>query len=280
MNNREKILRSLNLAGVEWELDLSKAKPFQRVEGQGLRVEGECVDPSTLNPPPSTPQTLPKAEFAVPKAAEVLSDADILETARRLAAADDLVGAIRGFVQHPLYAGARNTVLPHGGKELRAQSSEFRAEDGSAERNSELCTLNSALLVITDIPSQADDAAGAILSGPEGELFDKMMAAIGLSRDRIAITPLVFWRPPGGRSPTADELSFCRPFIDRIIKDVGAARILTLGALAAKEIAGLVLPRDHGKAVGNVIATYKPDFIAANPGVKGEVWAAIRKITS
>lgn len=229
MTNAKNILKSLAMAGVEWELESRDTKHEIR---------------NTV------------AEFRAPKPAAPMSAVGIMEIALRLAASPDLVGGIRAFAGHPLYAGAKNTVVPAG---IRPSV---------------------RLLVVTDIPSLSDDSTGIILSGPEGELFDKMIAAIGLSRADVAVTPLVFWRPAGGRTPTADELKFCRPFVDRIIKETLPKKILLLGSLAAKEIAGANLPRDHGKQIENMIPIYKPEFIIQNPAVKKEVWTALKLVIS
>jgi DNA polymerase len=218
MQEKIKILKSLNMAGVEWEL---------------------------RDAPLSSPG------FVAPMAHVVRSGAGIMEIAKGLAAMPDIPDAIKSFREHPLFGGAKNTVPPI------------------------LCA-KPKLIVITDIPSLADDNSGAILSGAEGEFFDKMLGAIGLARKDCAISPLVFWRPAGGRTPTKEELSFCRPFIDRIIADAPETKILTLGALAAKEIADAALPRDHGKMFGNVIPIYRPDFVMANPLLKRDVWNAIK----
>ena len=234
MTDAEKILKSMAMAGVEWEI--GDSGPGVRNPESGIRI--------------------PNPEFRAPKPAAPVSADGIMEIAARRAAGPDIITAIKGFAEHPLFAGAKNTVVP------------FAVRAGAR------------LLVVTDMPSLVDDVCGNILSGAEGDLFDKMIGAIGLVRGDIAITPLVFWRPAGGRTPTADELRFCRPFVDRVIAETAAERILTLGALAAKEIAGAALPRDHGKLFGNVIPIYKPDFIMRNPGVKQDVWKALKLIAN
>jgi DNA polymerase len=232
MRDTEKILKSLALAGVEWELE-PRAGPHGAARN----------DPGTAAAP----------GFSAPKALAPVSAADILKIAKRRAEHADIVEAIKGFAEHPLHKSARNTVCPAIAGDCR-------------------------LMVITDAPSLADDRSGTILSGDEGELLDKMLAAIGLSRESVSITPLVFWRPAGGRAPTADEIAWCRPFVEKITAACG--KILTLGALAAKEIAGASLPREHGKVFGNVVPIYKPDFIIQNPAVKKDVWNALQVLKS
>ncbi|MDR1072047.1 MAG: uracil-DNA glycosylase, partial [Rickettsiales bacterium] len=261
MRDSENILKSLALAGVEWELDEpgSKSAPPESAVRAGKSTNARAAAAAEA------------PRFSAPIAAKPLSNAAVLEIARRLAAADDIFGAIESFREHPLFSGAKNTVPP-------------QIPNGAPGGQCEV-----PLLVVADIPSLADDACGRILSGAEGELFDKMISAVGFSRGDIAITPLVFWRPAGGRAPGADELAFCRPFVGRIVAMTRPKKILTLGALAAMEIAGASLPRDHGKVKGSivdspksmdVIPIYKPDFILANPAVKKDVWEALKGLVS
>ncbi|MDR1027448.1 MAG: uracil-DNA glycosylase [Rickettsiales bacterium] len=270
MAGPESILKSLALAGVEWEL-------CEQVSGNREQVSGANVEKKGIIPEPNSPSLanthwqLPKAtdgvvekigergsatpastNFVAPSAP--VSSAAVATAAGQAAGGEsDLATAIKNFTIHPLAKGAKNPVPP-------------------------LLNANCSLLVITDIPSAADDASGKILSGPEGELFDKMMSAIGLARTQISITPLVFWRPAGGRTPTEEELAGARPFVDAVLAAHPNCKILTLGALAAKTIAGATLPRDHGKPFDRVIPIYKPDYILANPGVKGDVWNALKSI--
>ncbi|MDR2769921.1 MAG: uracil-DNA glycosylase [Rickettsiales bacterium] len=262
MVRQEKILRYLALAGVEWELRESEqsdaAAPADRDEDFAGRLAADlraCRDGGSVRTALlSGTSGRERVSFVAPKAP--LSGASIIEIARKKAKGADITAAISSFIEHPLSIGAKNMVPPAIG--------------------------GSALLCITDMPSAIDDACGRILSGPDGELFDKMISAIGLSRTQISITPLVFWRPAGGRSLADDEIAACRPFIERIAADMSFARILTLGATAAFEIGGLSLPREHGKsferfgAIGTAI--YKPDFIIANPTVKKDVWEALQRL--
>ena len=263
MDEISKTLAYLAFSGVEWEL----APRVFTEPSSGPNAAAAHGANGTFPPLSASAGGAGGASFSAPKAARPQSAESILAEARRLAEQDDIVRAATEFKDHPLFSGAKNTVAPSLSDKCR-------------------------LLVITDIPSASDDAGGRILSGAEGELFDKMMAAINLSRADISITPLVFWRPAGGRPPTADELSFCRPFVDRVIADSVAEKILLLGAVAAREIAGLNLPREHGKVATVIaaaksadakksfrcVATYKPDFIIANPSVKKNVWEAIKLV--
>jgi DNA polymerase len=178
-------------------------------------------------------------------------------TARSLAGGAGDLGALKsaiGGFDHPLKQFANNTVMPFFGKKA-------------------------GLLIVTDIPSGGDDASGNILTGPAGELMDKMLSAIESDRAEASIVPLVFWRTPGGRAPAREELDLARPFVDRAAELLEPAAILTLGTLAATEIAGAKLPGQHGVIFENkIMPIYHPNFLILKPGAKREVWEALQSL--
>ena len=92
------------------------------------------------------------------------------------------------------------------------------------------------LLVIGDPPGVEEDRGGHPIAGPEGVLFDRMLASIGLTRQQILCTPLIPWRPPGGRAPYAGELAVCLPFLHRLIVLAAPRRTVLLGADAVRAL--------------------------------------------
>lgn len=185
-----------------------------------------------------------------------------IETANAMASRpttmDALIRMILEF-NHPLRAGATNVVAPTA------------------------ATNPNGLVVITDIPSSDDDSSGRVLSGAAGELMDKMLAAIGMSRENVSIIPLMFWRTPGGRTPTRIELDLARPFVNRAIELLEPRAILTLGTLAATEVAGTDLMRNHGNEVIlpndiHVFPIYHPNYLILKPGAKASVWTVLQNV--
>jgi len=79
------------------------------------------------------------------------------------------------------------------------------------------------LLVIGEPPSAEDDRAGRPFAGPAGGTLDRMLASIALDRSKLLLAPLIPWRPPGNRPPTAAEVAICLPFLHRLIQ-LSAAR--------------------------------------------------------
>lgn len=92
------------------------------------------------------------------------------------------------------------------------------------------------LLVIGPPPGVEEDRSGHPIAGSEGVLFDRMLASIDLSRPAILCTPLIPWRPPGGRAPYAGEMGVCLPFLHRLIVLAAPRRLVLLGVEAVRAV--------------------------------------------
>lgn len=90
------------------------------------------------------------------------------------------------------------------------------------------------LMLIGEAPGAEEDRQGLPFVGPSGQLLDRMLAAIGLDRRAAWITNVIFWRPPGNRSPTTAEVAICQPFVERQIELLRPQHILFLGGSAAR----------------------------------------------
>ena len=83
-------------------------------------------------------------------------------------------------------------------------------------------------MVIGEAPGADEDRLGKPFVGRSGQLLDRMLAAIGLDRQsNVYITNILFWRPPGNRKPTDDEIAACLPFVWRHIA-LGRPRVVLL----------------------------------------------------
>lgn len=236
-------LRDLFMAGVRWELS-ENSVGFMEMMSRASATMTRTRTAHTIVPP--TSPVLPVS----------------VETANAMATRPTTTAALDRMIEefnHPLRSGVSNVVMPH-------------------------CAPNpNGVMIITDIPSSDDDAAGKILTGAAGELLDKMLGAIGLSRDLVSITPLLFWRTPGGRTPSRIELDLSRPFVNRFIELTEPRIIITLGTIAATEIAGIDLMRAHGVPVDlpngvHVFPIYHPNFLILKPASKREVWDALQNV--
>ena len=98
------------------------------------------------------------------------------------------------------------------------------------------------ILFVGEGPGYHEDVQGRPFVGRSGELLDKQIAAMGLSREQIFIANVVKCRPPNNRTPIATEVHACRDYLQRQIAIIQPKVIITLGGPAAK----LLLETDTG----------------------------------
>lgn len=154
---------------------------------------------------------------------------------------------------------------------------------------------NADIMLIGDIPAADEDRAGKAFMGQSGQLLDKILACIDLSRTEDApqqsayLTNVLNWRPPGNRSPTNAEISLSTPFVERHIQLAAPKLIILCGGVAAKTLLGSgdsisklrkkwhdYTPQTAALADGvtpiPTIVTYHPSYLLQNPAQKKAVW--------
>jgi DNA polymerase len=134
-------------------------------------------------------------------------------------------------------------------------------------------------LFIGEGPGAEEDARGEPFVGQAGKLLDAMLAALGVARgDGVYIANAVKCRPPGNRTPEADEMAACRPYLLRQIELLQPRVIVLLGKAAAhallhedKALATLRGKRfEHGGIA--VAVTYHPAYLLRNLPEKAKAW--------
>ena len=118
------------------------------------------------------------------------------------------------------------------------------------------------------------------MSGAAGEMLDKMLGAIGITRDQVSIIPLVFWRAPGGRTVTEEEYALAKPFALRAMDfaKVSGIRnqepvVLALGSNIEKHIT------DTWSLIPDTFFTIPhPNYLILKPDAKKDAWAELQKI--
>ncbi len=177
--------------------------------------------------------------------------------AREATTLEELHHILEGFEGCPLRFTAKNLCFADGNPEAR-------------------------VMFIGEAPGADEDIQGKPFVGRAGKLLDKMLAAIGLDRSSAYITNVVYWRPPGNRTPTPQETQVCRPFIERQIELADPDILVFLGGAAAKEMLkrseGILKMRgkwfdfDTGKRTVKAIATLHPAYLLRQPGQKRLAW--------
>ncbi len=94
------------------------------------------------------------------------------------------------------------------------------------------------LMFVGEGPGADEDARGEPFVGRAGQKLNEMIRAIGLERERVYIANVVKCRPPDNRTPEADEIATCSPFLFRQIEAIRPRAIVALGSPAAKTLLG------------------------------------------
>jgi uracil-DNA glycosylase family 4 len=134
-------------------------------------------------------------------------------------------------------------------------------------------------LFIGEGPGAEEDQSGEPFVGQAGKLLDAMLTAVGLQRGReVYIANVVKCRPPGNRTPLAEEAAACAPLLDRQIELIRPKIIVALGRTAITRLTGseaamaAVRGRVHTYRNIPVIATYHPAYLLRNLPEKLKAW--------
>ena len=148
------------------------------------------------------------------------------------------------------------------------------------------------LMFVGESPGPEEEAEGRCLAGADGELFDKMLLAMGLSRAQVFLTTVLKCRPdaPAGslraRPPSAQELGRCLPYLAAQIALVKPKVIVALGAGAMRGLFGstqtvaAVRSRWHDLQGVPVMPTFHPSYLILNGGIaeKRKVWEDLLQV--
>jgi uracil-DNA glycosylase family 4 len=201
---------------------------------------------------PPTPAR-PAADLATPEAAVMAAR----EAARQAQSLDELVGILARFEGCALKAAATRLVFADGNPAGR-------------------------VMFVGEAPGAEEDREGLPFVGRSGKLLDRMMEAIGLTRQNAYIANIIPWRPPGNRTPTPLESQICLPFILRQIELADPDVLVCLGAPATQALIGVKdgIMRTRGRwfsyATGTreirAIATLHPAYLLRQPLAKRLAW--------
>jgi len=260
--------RDQDLADLAW---LVAAGADEAIEAQPVdRLSARAPSPPAPSPtapqaaaPAAAPKALPPLSQAPPQAAPLSSTEEALTTARELAQAagslEELKAALAGFEGCALKGTAMNLVFADGNPKAR-------------------------VMIIGEGPGAEEDRQGLPFVGPSGQLLDRMLAGIGLDRTSAYITNLLFWRPPGNRTPTGTEISTCLPFVERHIELVDPQYLLLAGGISAKTLLGrsqgILKLRGHWAHYQHAgmarpvpaLASLHPAYLLRQPGQKRLAW--------
>lgn len=253
--------------------------PFEILSWYAEMGVTEALDEAPRNhfaePPPSAGAGQPRlrslpgrpAAPARPIAAAATAPDDAALNARALArearTLDELKEALAKFEGCALKATAKNLVFADGNPEGR-------------------------VMMVGEAPGADEDRLGFPFVGRSGQLLDRMLASIGLSRQNdVYIANLLPWRPPGNRTPTPQEVAICLPFIQRQIELADPDILVCVGGPSAQGLlgfSGILRSRgqwveyDTGSRRIRAIATLHPAYLLRQPLQKRLAWRDLRAL--
>ncbi len=143
------------------------------------------------------------------------------------------------------------------------------------------------VMVVGEGPGADEDASGRPFVGKAGQLLDKMLAAISLSRtEHCFIANIVKCRPPQNREPAPDEAAACRPYLEAQIAFVKPRLILALGRTAAQNLLGTTdgINKLRGRFYDYrgipVLPTYHPSALLRDETLKRPAWEDLKLFRS
>jgi DNA polymerase len=142
------------------------------------------------------------------------------------------------------------------------------------------------IFFIGEGPGENEDLSGRPFVGRAGEMLNKWIAAMGLSREQVYIANIVKCRPPNNRVPAPDEVATCTPYLQRQLEVVRPQVIVTLGLPSAKYMlqSNLSMGRLRGQWYAwrgiKLMPTYHPAYVLRSytPETRAAVWDDLKKV--
>ena len=222
------------------------------------------VPPSAAPTPIRPPLAAPAVRAPVPLESPQLA-LDAREAAARATTIAELEEAVRAFEGCALKRTAKNTVFADG-------------------------VAGAPVMIVGEAPGADEDRLGKPFVGVSGQLMDRMFSAIGMSRERdLYITNILFWRPPGNRTPTLSEQAICLAFTRRHIELAKPKLVVLAGGTAVKAVLNTTdgitrlrgkwttLTLDDGTEVP-ALPTFHPAYLLRTPASKRQSWADLLSI--
>lgn len=140
------------------------------------------------------------------------------------------------------------------------------------------------IMFVGEGPGYNEDRIGRPFVGRAGELFDRMLKAIDLTREDVYIANIVKCRPPNNRNPLENESKTCIEFLRWQVKIIDPDIIVCLGAVAAKNIIDkdFKITKNRGiwyhRGKFNIMATYHPAALLRDANKKKDAWKDFKAI--
>jgi len=223
---------------------------------------------------------LPKSQ--VPLASSVAPTdeawADSLPTSHATVSPVDMFGGNAGAPAEPEYASLesqREAICECQKCPLGKSRTKFVFGAGSPTAD---------LMFVGEAPGYNEDLQGEPFVGAAGQLLDKIIAAIGLTRDQVYIANILKCRPPNNRDPLPEEMEACFPNLREQVRQIRPKYIVALGRIAAQALLATKTPlgrlrgRWHEYEGTPLLATYHPAALLRFQAYKRDTWEDMQMV--
>lgn len=143
---------------------------------------------------------------------------------------------------------------------------------------------NARMVLVGEAPGRDEDLRGEPFVGEAGRLLDRILQAMGMSREDVYICNVLKCRPPNNRDPLPEEVTTCEVFLARQIAAVKPEVIVGLGRFAVQSLLKTNVPISrlrgewqHYQGIP-LMPTYHPAYLLRNPEGKRDVWEDMKDV--
>jgi len=226
-----------------------------------LRQAGVNVDASssaTKEESPPTPAD-PSQDMAFKKGIIISSgEAELIPSSiEKLDTLDEIAKKVHKCTRCPLYETATKGVPGEGNPKAK-------------------------LVCVGEAPGAKEDETGRPFVGQAGQLLNKILAAIDLTREDVFICNVLKHRPPGNRNPRPEEVEACSPYLIRQLELIKPKVIVAFGTFAAQTLLNTKTPIGQLRGLMHkyhgipLVVTYHPAALLRNPSWKRPTWEDVK----
>jgi DNA polymerase len=246
-------------AGVDEIIEETPINRFKTSEALPQAIETKQAKPAASAPQMYAPQRQTAASFA-----PQISPSEAIHKARQLAESAQSLEQLKKNIE------------VFDGCPLKKTATQMVFSDGNPQAK---------LMLVGEAPGAEEDKQGIPFCGASGQLLDRILAAIGYTREHVFITNTVYWRPPGNRQPTNEEFAMCLPFLEKTIALIQPKMLVLVGGTASKALletkTGITRLRGKEYTYTNIYlqnleiparVVFHPSYLLRQPGKKKEIW--------
>ena len=256
MDSKTEMMEAIEL--LKWQLELGVDENIGNSPIDRFSEITRDLDPKKKKST-SEDQKMPKLNTAITQAESLAEQSENL---------DQLKNSLANYEFCDLKKGARNLVFASGDPDAN-------------------------VMLVGEAPGREEDIQGIPFVGRAGQLLDKMLRPIGLTRDKdqldnniigtAYICNVIPWRPPQNRDPNPDEIEMMLPFLKKHIELVGPKIIVALGNISCRALIGQTgITKLRGSWFDfeqtPVMPMFHPAYLLRNTSAKKDAWSDLLKI--